>query len=104
MALSDMLATVALDDETAQKLADSCETKARALREAREMLAARFGDKSRVGTAEVLAWLDEDAAEYDKGSSARYWQSEREAPVPAPAPRRTPRKRAAAPAEAPTEA
>lgn len=88
MALSDMLATVQLSDEDAQKLADSCAAKARALREARQMLAARFGDKSRVGTAEVLTWLDEDAAEYDKGTDPRYWQAEREVPAPEPAPRR----------------
>lgn len=104
MALTDMLAKVQLGDEEAQRLADACATKASGLREAREALAARFGDKSRVATADVLAWLDSDAEDYERGSSPSYWQSEREAPAPEPAPKRTPRKRASAPAEAPAEA
>lgn len=92
MDLGDMLGVVDLGDETVAKLTVACEAKASALREARETLVEKFGSKARVGTAEVLAWLDNDIADYEAGSQAAYWRGEIARPEPVVPPKAT-RKR-----------
>jgi hypothetical protein len=74
-----MLATVKLDDEAARQLAEACARKAEALRDTREVLKDYFGNKSRIGTEDVLAFLAEGADEYEEGSKPGYWQTERKA-------------------------
>jgi hypothetical protein len=86
--LGDMLASVNLDDKTIDELTRSAETKAGALRQAKDTLSKRFGTKNRVNVADVMSWLDQDIEDYEEAATVGYWRGERRERPARPAPER----------------